>query len=697
MTTGSLLAPGSWLGGYRIVDLIGIGGMGVVYHAKQASLKRDVALKVLDHDLADDESFRERFRREGESVARFDHPNIVPIFDSGEVDGQLYLAMRLVKGATLAGRMREGPLTAPETVSILAPIADALDAAHAEGIVHRDVKPQNILLENGSGRPYLADFGVAKDGGEGMTTAGGFIGTYNYAAPEQLAHEPVSAATDVYGLTAVLYQCLTGELPYPRGSEDTATAHVSARPSGLPANHPAADRFDEIFARGMAKAPGERFTTANDLIEAVAGAIESLPPSERDASLATDEANIAGLSAAAGMPRAASSVDPTVSLDASPAYPHSTTLVSHVPPTANLDEAADPADVGRVGRRSGLLVGGGVALALIAALTIILLAGAGGAHAAKRDATARSGPLTVRYPTAWRAGADDTYLTSAISGTPIALHRDGVTLVAGTLATSAVMPAGVPPVLLAELGRPTSSGPATIAGDRGEQYEWSAPADHLIATVLALTTGDVAVVCRGHRGLSDCSALARTVTVRSTDTMPPGPDASLATPVNRDLAAVTATRRGLGALAAPTYSARAQSAKRLAAREREAAAALTGLAAPQRYHDLISGLASALLGEAQALATLANAAGNGALNDYPRDAARVSNVSRSLVTATRRLTQAGVAVRAYKELRLAGPLPTAPPVIPAPPIGGSSAGGQTTTNHGSTSLGTGLVGSNKNN
>ncbi len=699
MTTGSLLAPGSWLGGYRIVDLIGLGGMGVVYQARQVSLKRDVALKVLDRDLADDESFRARFRREGESIARFDHPNIVPIFDSGEVGGQLYLAMRFVNGVTLAGRMRERRLSARETLSILAPIADALDAAHDEGIVHRDIKPQNILLERGSGRPYLADFGVAKDDGEGMTTAGGFVGTYNYAAPEQLAHEPVSSATDIYGLTAVLYQCLTGELPYPRGSDqDTATAHLTAPPPSLPADHPAAGAFNRIFARGMAKPPGERFATAKNLIEAVAGAIESLPPSERNAPLTTDEATIAGTSAAHGMPSAASSVDPTVSPNGSPAYPHSTTLGSHVPPTANLGEAADLADVGRVGRRSGLLLRGGVALALIAALAVILLAGAGGAHAAKRDATAASGPLTVRYPAAWGVGADGTGLTAAISGKPIALHRDGMTLVAGTLATSAVMPAGVPPMLLAALGRPASSSPTTIAGDPGERYEWAQPTGHLIATVLALATGDVAVVCSGQGGLSACSALARSVRIRSTDTIAPGPDASLATQVRRDLAGVTHTRRGVGALAASTYSARAQSATRLAAVERKAAAALTGLSAPQRYDDLISGLTSALLGEALALDTLASAARNGATTDYARDASRVSNVSKSLNAATQRLTQAGVAVPAYGALRLVGPLAISPtPVIPSDPTGGgSSAGGQTTPNPGSTNQGTGLVGSNKN-
>jgi len=276
-----ILAPGETLGGYRIVDVIGIGGMAIVYRAEQVSLGRAVALKVLAPQLSRGEAFRERFRREGKHVATLDHPHVVTVYDSGEIGGHLFLAMRLVQGVTLAERLDHGGLSADETLRILGPIADALESAHAAGLVHRDMKPQNILLSS-AGHPYLTDFGIAKGPETGLTATGGFLGSFNYAAPEQFLGKEATAATDVYALTAVVFQCLTGELPYPRDNRAAAVhAHLS-EPLPTVESHSVGSRaFNEVIARGMAKDPLQRYDHALDLLSATSGVAEQLPDDQR--------------------------------------------------------------------------------------------------------------------------------------------------------------------------------------------------------------------------------------------------------------------------------------------------------------------------------------------------------------------------------------------------------------------------------
>ena len=235
---------------------------------------------MLAPELSRDEAFRERFRREGKNVAALDHTHIVTVHDSGEVDGRFYLAMRLVKGATLADRMRDGGLNAEETLQILVPIADALDTAHEIGLVHRDVKPQNILL-SGRGEVYLADFGVARSSQtQGLTATGGFVGSFNYAAPEQALGKPTSEATDVYALTAVLFQCLTGQVPFPRDTDaGVLLAHISVPPPAL--DGPEAGEFNAVVAKGMAKDPAARYASAGKLMRAASEMIDHLSAAQR--------------------------------------------------------------------------------------------------------------------------------------------------------------------------------------------------------------------------------------------------------------------------------------------------------------------------------------------------------------------------------------------------------------------------------
>jgi len=245
---------GSTLAGYRIEALIARGGMGVVYRATQVALERPVALKVISRELAGQAGFRERFLRESRLAARLDHPGVVPVYDAREEDGELIVAMRLVEGGDLRRLIeREGPLEPERAIGLLGQIADALDAAHPAGIVHRDVKPHNILVEGD--RAYLSDFGLAK-AIEG-TDAGGsasIVGTVEYMPPEQWRGEKVGPAADVYSLGCVLYEALTGIAPFARKEAGTEPE----LPRGM----------DAVIERAVAKGPADRYPTAGALIEA---------------------------------------------------------------------------------------------------------------------------------------------------------------------------------------------------------------------------------------------------------------------------------------------------------------------------------------------------------------------------------------------------------------------------------------------
>jgi DNA-binding beta-propeller fold protein YncE/predicted Ser/Thr protein kinase len=245
---------GSDVAGYRIEGLIARGGMGVVYRAVHLGLERPVALKVIARELADREGFRERFLRESRLAARLDHPSVVPIYDSREVDGELVVVMRLIKGGDLRALIdREGPLPPHRALDLLGQVADALDAAHAAGIVHRDVKPHNILVEGD--RAYLSDFGLAKAFDEsGSGGAASVVGTAHYMSPEQWRGDSIGPAADVYSLGCVLYQAITGIAPFARAEADTEPE----MPQGVEA----------AIRRGVAKEPGDRYRSAGELIAA---------------------------------------------------------------------------------------------------------------------------------------------------------------------------------------------------------------------------------------------------------------------------------------------------------------------------------------------------------------------------------------------------------------------------------------------
>jgi serine/threonine protein kinase len=264
-----VLPQGTVVAGYRIEKPLGQGGMGVVYEATQLSLNRTVALKFLAGHFSQDVDFRERFRREGVIQAAIDHPHIVPVYEAGEVEDGLFLAMRLIRGSNLKELIVSGEVDAARTLRILAPVAEALAVAHEAGLTHRDIKPQNILV-GARDHSYLADFGLTKGADVvSLTRTGQFLGTLDYVAPETINGQRATDRSDTYALAAVLYECLTGEVPYKRPSEAAVLfAHVSDPPPLVSERRSDLPRgLDDVIARGMAKAPEERYASPIDLLD----------------------------------------------------------------------------------------------------------------------------------------------------------------------------------------------------------------------------------------------------------------------------------------------------------------------------------------------------------------------------------------------------------------------------------------------
>jgi serine/threonine protein kinase len=266
-----------WLfGPYRVEGLIARGGMGEVHRAHDTRHDRVVALKLLSEDVASDPEFRERFKREAHAAARLSEPHVIPIHAYGEIDGRLYLDMRLVEGAHLGKIIRDhGPMSQTDAVEVISQVANALDAAHAEHLVHRDVKPSNVLISP-KGFAYLVDFGIARSVGpvSELTATGEAVGTLQYMAPERFGDGPIDHRVDVYSLACMLFQCLTGLKPF-RAENPLAVmfAHVNNEPPRPSEHARELAKFDSIIARGMAKDPDHRFASAGELAAAAKRAL----------------------------------------------------------------------------------------------------------------------------------------------------------------------------------------------------------------------------------------------------------------------------------------------------------------------------------------------------------------------------------------------------------------------------------------
>ncbi|MSW95849.1 MAG: protein kinase, partial [Actinobacteria bacterium] len=282
MTATHTPGPGDVLGGCRLDRLVAQGGMGMVYEATHLALGRRVAVKIIAPQLAHDPEFRERFEREARLTARLHHPNVVDVHDAGEQDDVLYLVMRFVDGIDLRTLLQGGQRLAPaRTVTLVGQIADALDAAHTAGLIHRDVTPSNILI-SGKGsteQAALTDFGLVKHiDTAGLTRTGAWFGTLAYVAPEALRDETIDARADIYALGCLLHRMLTGETPFPRESDAAViAAHLTDPPPRPSATRGVPAGLDAVVARALAKQPGDRFASAGALAAAAREALTAAP------------------------------------------------------------------------------------------------------------------------------------------------------------------------------------------------------------------------------------------------------------------------------------------------------------------------------------------------------------------------------------------------------------------------------------
>jgi protein kinase-like protein len=367
--------------GYRIVALIGHGGMSVVYRAEHLSLGRQVALKLLAPHLTEDASFRERFTRESRLAAGLEHPNIIPIYEAGDEQDVFYIAMRFVEGSDLKSILKnEGPLELDRAVSIVTQIAAALNVAHSRDLVHRDIKPANILIASGMGpeesdHVYVSDFGVAKQTSDAapLTRTGLFVGTADYAAPEQIEGKALDGRADIYALGCVLYQTLTGEMPYDRDSEVAMMyAHLLEPPpvatdkrSELPV------AVDEVIAKAMAKAPEDRYATARDF---AAAARDVLPGAARPTTLPT-AGEEGGQTVLAPSPSAPTGDATSLATSPGAASAREAAAVSSPPPVPPESDGRKPPERVDGSRRGGITSSRWVPLAAAAVAAAVLSGG----------------------------------------------------------------------------------------------------------------------------------------------------------------------------------------------------------------------------------------------------------------------------------------------------------------------------------
>jgi hypothetical protein len=348
------LAAGDEFAGYRIESRLGRGGMGILYLAIEPGLERRVALKLIAPEVIADDVFARRFAEESRIAASIEHPNVVPIYAAGEEDGVPWIAMRYVPGSDLGRRIaREGRLDPAQAVSLIAQIGNGLDAIHAAGLVHRDVKPANVLLSGdpGAEHAYITDFGVARNVAtqSGLTQTGRFVGTLDYVAPEQISGEPIDARVDVYALGCLLFKLLTGEVPFPREGEAARLyAHLNDPPPAPSLYEPSVSMaLDDVVARAMSKSPEDRYPSAGDLGRAAQAALSGTAVSVPERTVATGDAATREREAPEPAPRAAET--------------------ERLP-----DEAQAPP-----GKRRPLLVGGLLAL-VAAAVAVALVVSSGG-------------------------------------------------------------------------------------------------------------------------------------------------------------------------------------------------------------------------------------------------------------------------------------------------------------------------------
>ena len=590
-----MLTRGDVVGGYRVDDILGHGGMGVVYKATQLSLDRMVALKVVDPRLAADPVFRERFRSEGRVQAALEHPHIITIYEAGETDDGLFIAMRLVDGYNLKELLVAGDLVPRRALAIVRQIADALDAAHEAGLVHRDVKPQNILVDR-RGHAYLADFGLTKTPGQrSLTQSGHFVGSLDYISPEQIQGRPATAESDIYSLGAVMYECLTGAVPFPRESEAAILfAHLSdPLPPPSSVNPLLPEAINDPVSRALSRDPEERYQLATDFLDAVERAAGSRLP-DAAAKVHTQPMN--------------ATTDP-VSPGRETPVPGGPTILDRVHAPAPPPASAPPRPRFRPHRAHG------AAVAVVLALT-------GAGFAVGKTTAARSSKsvvhtsrITLTLPPGWtRAPSASPARYGMHFADPLLVAGpDGASLTAGTvknLDTLPSLPQAAAYALTVNAAYPRE---ASIADARA--YAYVGTDRHLLAFFVPTTDGVIAMVCesplRTAPTLATCGSIVRGSHLARTTILALGPNASDAHKIQTAVSgAETARARQLRVIRKASSShVQAVAAGRISADYKHYAALLRHLQLnDRRLTKPVAGIATALETTSAAYRSLANAA-----------------------------------------------------------------------------------------
>ncbi len=650
-----MIEKGTVLAGYRIDGELGEGGMGVVYRATQLSLDRVVALKLLASGLSNDPGFRARFQREGQLQAALDHQHIVTVYEAGQTEHGLFLAMRLIDGPTLKRLILAGELDPRRSLRLLAQVAQALDSAHALGLIHRDIKPQNILIGHGD-HAYLADFGLIKapDEAARLTGTGQFIGTIDYVAPEQIQGDPATVASDIYALAAVLCECLTGEVPFPKPNEAaTIHAHVMEPPPRVSQRRPELPAaLDEVIAAGMAKEPEERPSSATELIRAASRALGS--GSQQLASQETRLSRAQGVeerAQATYVPRAAA----TVKAAGAPAAAGTTRLADAAAPA---EAAVEPAALATAGASPRRIARG--ALAVFGLLVAVAIAaGFLAGHSATKKApstfvnTATLGQVQLRYPSGWQLGTTGAQVPWMTFSSPLVLTppQANAALTAGEV-TDAAGPTLVSSSLRANLegGLPAADA-VRIGALQGYRYSglMVRGLDGPLTLFAVPTSAGVATVtcwesARGPRGFQgQCAQIADTLRLVGATPYPLGPSTAYARELSATFTTLDAATSGpAGALSsARTPSAQAAAARKLAAAYQQAASALSATQLSPEVQDANNALVAALgklATQYTAAAAAAAAADSGA---YTRAGQGVTAGSSALHAALGALTKQG--------------------------------------------------------
>ncbi len=551
-----MLAIGAEIEGYRIERLLGRGGMGEVYEATQIELGRRVAFKVLHSNLVDDDGFRQRFRREGRLQAALEHPNVVTVYEAGEIQEGLFLAMRLIDGRTLKELIAARGIDPGRAIRLLAPVANALDVAHEDGLVHRDVKPQNILIGAGD-HPFLADFGLTRSRGQtAYTQSGHIVGTTDYISPEQLRGEPAEAASDIYALSGVLYECLTGSVPYAMPTDAAVIyAHINREPPSARTVKPdLPPGIDVVIARGMAKESENRPASAGELIAAAAAEVGiDLPP-------AVPQVPAGRIGKAAG----------------GTGRDRGGTTKAALPPRGGRRR---PSSATRVQQRRRIIAPVLAVAGLATVAVVALLAGRslGGEEAAELTTSVSGAAVSLRAPSSWSATAADELLAipglglrDAIGAAPGASSGTGVTAGATGAEGAQLLPAELVDRVVGELpaARPVELGDLEALRYRGVDLHGF---DREVTLYAAPSTGGVATVaCYSLAGGADfegaCESIAQTLELTRGQPFPLAPSERTERGLVGSIARLDRERRSgrRQLLRAETAAAQATAAERLA-------------------------------------------------------------------------------------------------------------------------------------